>query len=62
MKDLEIMMQNMMDSAFETVKTVEGGVELLDIFCHLSPREVSKDFLCIVTRAEGDEELLLFLL
>ncbi|XP_071165421.1 dynein axonemal heavy chain 2-like [Mytilus edulis] len=42
MKDLEIMMQNMMDSAFETVKTVEGGVELLDIFCHLSPREAIK--------------------
>jgi dynein heavy chain len=41
MKDLEVMMQNMILSAFETVTTVEEGVELLDIFCHLSVREVS---------------------
>jgi len=35
------MMQNMILSAFDTVTTVEGGVDLLDIFCHLSTREVS---------------------
>ena len=39
-KDLEVMMQNVISSAFETVTTVEGGVELLDIFMHLSSREV----------------------
>ena len=39
-KDLEVMMQNVITSAFETVTTVEAGVELLDIFMHLSTREV----------------------
>ena len=41
MKDLEVMMQNVITSAFETVTTVEGGVEVLDVFMHLSSREVS---------------------
>ncbi|XP_053403793.1 dynein axonemal heavy chain 2-like isoform X2 [Mercenaria mercenaria] len=41
-KDLEVMMQNVITSAFETVTTVEGGVELLDIFMHLSGREAIK--------------------
>ncbi|KAJ8310645.1 hypothetical protein KUTeg_012510 [Tegillarca granosa] len=41
-KDLEVMMQNTITSAFETVTTVEGGVELLDIFMHLSSREAIK--------------------
>ena len=40
-KDLEVMMQNVITSAFETITTVEGGVELLDIFMHLGGREVS---------------------
>ena len=40
MKDLEVMLQNTMCSAFETVTTVEQGVEVLDIFMHLSNREV----------------------
>jgi len=39
-KDLEVMMQNLIVSAFETVTTVEQGVEVLDIFMHLSSREV----------------------
>jgi len=39
-KDLEVMMQNLIVSAFETVSTVEQGVEVLDIFMHLSSREV----------------------
>ncbi|XP_059156869.1 dynein axonemal heavy chain 2-like isoform X2 [Physella acuta] len=38
-KDLEVMMQNTISSAFDTVKTVEGGVEMLDVFMHLSSRE-----------------------
>ena len=40
-KDLEVMMQNVITTAFETVKTVEQGVELLDAFQHLSSREVN---------------------
>lgn len=39
-KDLEVMTQNLMTSAFETVKDVEHGVEIQDIFQHLSSREV----------------------
>ena len=39
-KDLEVMFQNIISLAFETVTTVEHGVELLDIFVHLSSREV----------------------
>lgn len=34
-------MQNVITSAFETVTTVEHGVEVLDVFMHLSSREVS---------------------
>ena len=40
-KDLEVMMQNVITSAFETVTTVEQGIEVLDVFMHLSSREVS---------------------
>jgi len=35
------MMINTISSAFETISTVEQGVELLDIFMHLQVREVS---------------------
>ena len=41
MKDLEVMMQNVITSAFETVTTVEQGVEVLDVFMHLANREVN---------------------
>lgn len=41
MKDLEVMMINTISSAFETISTVEQGVELLDIFMHLQVREVN---------------------
>ncbi|XP_076804743.1 dynein axonemal heavy chain 2-like [Clavelina lepadiformis] len=41
-KDLEVMTQNLIASAFETVKTVEEGVMLLDVFQHLSAREAIK--------------------
>lgn len=40
MKDLEVMTQNLISSAFETVRDVEHGVEIQDIFHHLSEREV----------------------
>ncbi|XP_077988088.1 dynein axonemal heavy chain 2-like [Glandiceps talaboti] len=38
-KDLEVMMQNVITSAFETVTTVEQAIEILDVFMHLSSRE-----------------------
>ncbi|XP_053218034.1 dynein axonemal heavy chain 2 isoform X2 [Podarcis raffonei] len=41
-KDLEVMTQNLITSAFETVKDVERGVEIQDIFHHLSSREAIK--------------------
>ncbi|KAM8972622.1 dynein axonemal heavy chain 2 [Pelodytes ibericus] len=41
-KDLEVMMQNLITSAFKTVRDVEQGVELLDVFHHLSAREAIK--------------------
>ena len=40
MKDLEVMMQNLISSSFDTVTTVEQAVEVLDIFMHLTKREV----------------------
>lgn len=33
------MVQNILNSAFETIKTVQEGVEVLDNFIHLSSRE-----------------------
>lgn len=42
MKDLEVMMVNVINTAFDTVTTVEQGVELLDVFMHLSTREAIK--------------------
>ncbi|XP_051578639.1 dynein axonemal heavy chain 2 [Myxocyprinus asiaticus] len=41
-KDLEVMIQNLITSAFETVNSVEEGVQLLDVFQHLSAREAIK--------------------
>ncbi|KAK4469213.1 hypothetical protein MN116_006788 [Schistosoma mekongi] len=38
-KDLEVMMQNAINTAFETVTTIQQGVEILDIFAHLRNRE-----------------------
>lgn len=40
-KDLEMMVQNLISSVFKTVYTVEEGVRLLDIFRPISTREVS---------------------
>lgn len=57
-KDLEVMTQNLMTSAFETVKDVEHGVEIQDIFQHLSSREVHVSgqqwLACGDGRADGD--------
>ncbi|KAM4612372.1 dynein axonemal heavy chain 2 [Polymixia lowei] len=41
-KDLEVMMHKVINSAFETVNTVEGQVQLMDVFQHLSAREALK--------------------
>jgi dynein heavy chain len=41
-KDLEIMLQNVIVSAFEGATTVENSVELLEIFHHLAKREAIK--------------------
>ncbi|KAJ3195453.1 Dynein heavy chain 2, axonemal [Irineochytrium annulatum] len=41
-KDLEVMMQNVIMSAFESATTVESSVELLEIFHHLAKREAIK--------------------
>ncbi|KAJ3024564.1 UNVERIFIED_CONTAM: Dynein heavy chain 2, axonemal [Siphonaria sp. JEL0065] len=41
-KDLEVMMQNTIISAFEGATTVDSSVELLEIFHHLAKREAIK--------------------
>lgn len=42
MKDLEVMMQNVINSAFESVTTVVAGVDLLEAFSELAKREAIK--------------------
>ncbi len=39
-KELEVMVQNVINSAFTTITTVQEGVELLDVFSLLAKREV----------------------
>ena len=39
-KDIEVMMQNVINAAFETVTNVQHGAEILRSFVHLSSREV----------------------
>ncbi|KAJ3127608.1 Dynein heavy chain 2, axonemal, partial [Nowakowskiella sp. JEL0407] len=41
-KDLEVMVQNVIMSAFESATTIESSVELLEIFQHLAKREAIK--------------------
>ena len=41
-KDLEVMMQNVITSAFETVVTTDQGLQMLEAFHHLSKREAIK--------------------
>lgn len=38
-KEMEVMVINVINAAFETVTYVEQGVEILDVFMHLSARE-----------------------
>ena len=45
MKDLEVMMQNLIMSAFDTVITVEDGVNILEVFMHAAVREVGINIL-----------------
>ena len=40
-KDLEVMLQNVINTAFETITTIQEGVELLDVFTEYMGREVS---------------------
>ncbi|KAI5104428.1 dynein heavy chain 2, axonemal isoform X1 [Silurus meridionalis] len=44
-KELDSMMQNLINSAFLTVRTVESGVHLLNIFYHFSTREAIRQTL-----------------
>jgi len=41
-KELDMILQNLVGTAFDTVVTVEQGVEVLDIFMHFAAREVSR--------------------
>ncbi|XP_078389870.1 dynein axonemal heavy chain 2 [Cetorhinus maximus] len=41
-KDLEVMTQNLISSSFETMTTVQQGLEFLDVFQRLSNRETIK--------------------
>ncbi|GFR64149.1 dynein, axonemal, heavy chain 2 [Elysia marginata] len=54
-KDLEVMTQNTISSAFDTVTTVEGGVEMLDVFMHLSSREALDRAHFLPQIGSGDE-------
>ena len=40
MKEIEIMLQGVLDSAFDMVNTLSEGIEILDSFLHLSQKEV----------------------
>lgn len=42
MKDLDVMYQNIINSAFDSVTTVQQGVELLEAFDYLAKRESIK--------------------
>lgn len=39
-KEMEVMMINVINSIFDSVTYVEQGVEILDAFMHLNAREV----------------------
>lgn len=43
-KDLEVMVQNVIASAFDSLSRVEEGVEILDVFHHFSAREVRRNY------------------
>lgn len=56
MKDLEVMMQNLIMSAFDTVITVEDGVNILEVFMHAAVREVGINVL-LLTKASNAEQI-----
>lgn len=43
-KEMEVMVINVINATFDTVTYVEQGVEIMDAFMHLSAREVSNSF------------------
>ncbi|KAG7496340.1 dynein heavy chain 2, axonemal [Solea senegalensis] len=56
-KELEMRMQNLINSVFKTVKTVEEGVRLLDIFRPMSTQESSQSRVFKSTTDEKVEEV-----
>lgn len=40
-KDLEVMLQNVINAGFGNITTIQEGVELLDVFTQFIAREVS---------------------
>ncbi|TSK77047.1 Dynein heavy chain 2, axonemal [Bagarius yarrelli] len=44
-KELELMVQKLISTAFSTVKTVEHGIQLIDLFRHFSTREAIRQTL-----------------
>lgn len=40
LKEMEVMLQNIINSGFENITTVEEGVELLEVFIEFTSREV----------------------
>ena len=43
-KELEVMVQNVINGIFVTVTTVQEGVEILEVFSHMATREVECSF------------------
>ena len=43
-KDLEVMLQNVINAGFENITTIQEGVELLDVFTEFTTREVRKRY------------------
>lgn len=41
LKDLEVMVQNVINTGFKSITSVEEGVQLLEVFAHFTTREVS---------------------
>lgn len=46
-KDLEVMLQNVINAGFASITTVQEGVELLDVFTHFISREVATVYIYI---------------
>lgn len=57
MKDLDVMYKNIINSAFESVTTVEQGVQMLEAFDYLAKRENIKEHV----RKKAQEVLTLFM-